>query len=75
MKIKIAWGFRGNAEKLGADSATIRAGQVFDNVEAEYAHLLIGKGLAVEVIEEESDDAPLKPKRKAGKIIEPDETR
>ncbi|MGV8944668.1 hypothetical protein [Thermomonas sp.] len=46
MKIKALWGFVGNAEKLNADSATIRAGDTFDDVDKDYAMALIGKGLA-----------------------------
>lgn len=54
MKIKTLWGFIGNAEKLGADSSRVPAGKVFDDVEDEYGHALIGKGLA-ERIDESSD--------------------
>lgn len=48
MKIKALWGFIGDAQKLGAISAAVKAGQVFEDAEAEYAHTLIGKGLAEE---------------------------
>lgn len=51
MKIKAKWGFVGDAVKLGAESAKVRAGQVFEDVDDEYAHVLIGKGLAEEVTE------------------------
>ncbi|MDH0337638.1 hypothetical protein [Metapseudomonas otitidis] len=54
MKIKTLWGFIGNAEKLGAESSRVPAGKVFDDVEDEYGHTLIGKGLA-ERIDESSD--------------------
>ncbi|MCT5586652.1 hypothetical protein LZL78_31635 [Pseudomonas aeruginosa] len=49
MKIKAKWGFVGDAVKLGAESAKVKAGQEFEDVDDEYAHILIGKGLAVEV--------------------------
>jgi hypothetical protein len=48
MKIRTLWGFEGNAAKLGAESDRIRAGVVFEEADEEYAHVLIGKGLAVE---------------------------
>nr|EKW4795648.1 hypothetical protein [Pseudomonas aeruginosa] len=41
-----------DAKKLGAESAQVRAGQVFEEVDDEYAHVLIGKGLAAEVGEQ-----------------------
>jgi len=49
MNIKTLWGFVGNAELLGAESPKIKAGNEFSGVDEEYAHALIGKGLAVEV--------------------------
>lgn len=49
MKIKILWGFVGNGLLLGANSNKIKAGVTFDEADDEYAHTLIGKGLAVEV--------------------------
>ncbi|MEG0242931.1 MAG: hypothetical protein RR726_10845 [Pseudomonas sp.] len=49
MKIKAVWGFVGNATLLGAESSSVKAGQVFDEVGDEYAHTLIGKGLVEEV--------------------------
>lgn len=49
MKIKAKWGFIGDAVKLGAESAKVKAGQEFEDVDDEYAHILIGKGLAEEV--------------------------
>ncbi len=49
MKIKAIWGFRGDAAKLGAGTGRVRAGDTFTNVEPEYAHSLIGKGLVEEV--------------------------
>ena len=52
MKIKALWGFAGNAALLGAgvQSSKVVRGQVFDDADDEYAHLLIGKGLAEEVV-------------------------
>ena len=49
MKIKVLWGFEGNAQKLGSKSSRVRAGEVFNNVDDDYAHVLIGKGLVEEV--------------------------
>lgn len=49
MKIKALWGFRGDAPKLKAASADVKAGQVFEGVDPEYAHVLIGKGLVVQL--------------------------
>ncbi|MBK5003012.1 hypothetical protein IAE37_005288 [Pseudomonas sp. S31] len=64
MKIKILWGFVGNGALLKADSNKIKANAVFDDVDNEYAHSLIGKGLAVEV------DANGKPR-----VAKPKETK
>jgi membrane protein involved in colicin uptake len=49
MKIKTLWGFVGNGLLLGADSNKVKAGVVFEEADDEYAHALIGKGLAVEL--------------------------
>ncbi|MCF7558903.1 hypothetical protein [Pseudomonas petrae] len=51
MKIRTLWGFEGNAAKLGTASDQVRAGVTLESVEDEYAHVLIGKGLAVSVTE------------------------
>lgn len=51
MKIKAKWGFRGDAPKLNAESADVKAGDVFDGVDPEYGHALVGKGLVVQVHE------------------------
>lgn len=67
MKIKAKWGFVGDAAKLKADSAKVKAGQVFEDVDDEYAHILIGKGLA-----EEFDG---KAKGKEAKPTAPKETK
>ncbi|SEO42834.1 hypothetical protein [Pseudomonas sp. Snoq117.2] len=69
MKILILWGFEGNAELLKADTSRIRAGQTFDDVDEEYAHQLIGKGLAEEV-GESKQAAP-----KTTKPAKPDENK
>lgn len=50
MKIKAKWGFIGDAKKLGAESSKVVTGQVFDKVDDEYGHTLIGKGLAEELV-------------------------
>lgn len=66
MKIKSLWGFEGDAMKLGTTSSTVRAGQTFDQVDKEYAHQLIGKGLAEEVkIKEEAKPAEPKSAKQA----------
>jgi uncharacterized protein YaiL (DUF2058 family) len=49
MKISALWGFTGNADLLKAESPKVKRGQVFDDVDDEYAHTLIGKGLVEEV--------------------------
>ncbi|AVX22819.1 hypothetical protein LCH33_004604 [Pseudomonas amygdali] len=49
MKVRALWGFVGDADLLKADSAKVKRGEVFDDVNDEYAHVLIGKGLAEEV--------------------------
>jgi hypothetical protein len=49
MKIKILWGFVGNGKLLGAESNKVKAGMTFEEADDEYAHTLIGKGLAVEL--------------------------
>ena len=51
MKIKAQWGFRGDALKLNAESADVKAGQVFEDVDPEYGHVLVGKGLVVQIPE------------------------
>ncbi|MDD1150399.1 hypothetical protein M5G25_19145 [Pseudomonas sp. TNT2022 ID357] len=53
MRIKAVWGFVGAAQLLGSETTSVKAGQVFDDVDEEYAHALIGKGLVEEV---EADD-------------------
>ncbi|PPA02414.1 hypothetical protein C4E44_19510 [Pseudomonas sp. MWU12-2312b] len=64
MKIKILWGFVGNGQLLGAESNKVKAGAVFEEADDEYAHTLIGKGLAVEI------DANGKPR-----VVKPKETK
>lgn len=49
MKIKALWGFRGDAKKLGKGDGRVRAGETFDDADAEYGHALVGKGLVEEV--------------------------
>lgn len=70
MKIKAQWGFRGDAPKLNAESADVKAGDVFDGVDPEYGHALVGKGLVVQVHEGAApqETKPAKPSElKAGK--------
>lgn len=45
MRIKALWGFRGDSAKLGKGDGRVRAGDTFDNVDPEYGHSLVGKGL------------------------------
>lgn len=63
MKIKAVWGFRGDAPKLNAASADVKAGDVFDGVDPEYGHALVGKGLVVQVHESAApqETKPAKP--------------
>lgn len=49
MKIRTLWGFEGDPAKLGVAFARIHAGEILEDVDEEYAHGLIGKGLAVQV--------------------------
>lgn len=72
MKIKILWGFVGNGALLGADSNKVKAGSTFDEVDDEYAHTLIGKGLAVEV---DADGKAKTVKPKETKPTAPKETK
>lgn len=46
MEIKVLWGFEGDPEKLKTSNGRILAGTVLDLEDEEYAHGLIGKGLA-----------------------------
>lgn len=49
MKIKVVWGFLGDPSQLQGEGGRVRAGDIIDNVGNEYAHALIGKGLAVAI--------------------------
>jgi hypothetical protein len=55
MKVKILWGFEGDPEKVKVQNGRVSAGQVLDLEDEEYAHQLIGKGLATL---DEEDAAP-----------------
>lgn len=72
MKIKALWGFVGNATLLGTESTSVKAGQVFGEVDDEYAHVLIGKGLAQEV---DDDGKPKVSAPKQSKSAAPKETK
>lgn len=50
MKITALWGFMGDALLLKSNKARVSAGDQFDDVDDEYAHQLIGKGLAEETV-------------------------
>ncbi len=49
MDIQIKWGFMDESRKLNPDSVKINAGDKYEGVDDQYAHELIGRGLAVEV--------------------------
>lgn len=51
MQIKALWGFRGDAPKLKSSSADVKAGDVFPDVDPEYGHALVGKGLVEQIHE------------------------
>ena len=72
MKIKALWGFVGNAELLGVDSPKVKSGQEFESVDDEYAHVLLGKGLAVEL---DSNGKPKVAKPKENKPAAPKEAK
>ncbi|WP_353089191.1 hypothetical protein [Stenotrophomonas sepilia] len=63
MRIKAVWGFRGDAPKLKAESADVKAGEVFEDVDPEYGHALVGKGLVVQIHEGAApqETKPVKP--------------
>lgn len=58
MKIKALWGFIGDSKRLGAESPRVKSGQVFADVDPEYGHALVGKGLAEEVRASAAPAAP-----------------
>lgn len=72
MKIKALWGFVGNAELLGVDSPKVKRGQEFETVDDEYAHVLLGKGLAVEL---DANGKPKNTKPKESKPTAPKEVK
>ncbi|MDH0646213.1 hypothetical protein N5D48_05185 [Pseudomonas sp. GD03858] len=72
MKIKILWGFVGNGALLGAETNKIKAGETFEEASDEYAHTLIGKGLAEEV---DADGNAKVTKPKQSKPAAPKETK
>lgn len=61
MKIKALWGFRGDPAKLGKGDGLVRTGETFDDVDPEYGHSLVGKGLV-----EALDDAKASPRASDG---------
>ncbi|MCV4290984.1 hypothetical protein OH708_24005 [Pseudomonas capsici] len=72
MKIKILWGFVGNSKLLGSESDKVKAGAIFEDADDEYAHTLIGKGLAVEV---GANGKPRMPSAKESKPAAPKEDK
>lgn len=49
MNIKTLWGFRDDQDVLKTGDVQVKAGRTFKDVDPQYAHALIGKGLAEEV--------------------------
>lgn len=74
MKIKALWGFIGNARLLGAVTSKVVAGQVFDDVDDEYGHALVGKGLAEEITGDGKPKAGKPAAPKTSKPVAPRET-
>lgn len=72
MKIKILWGFVGNGQLLGTESNKVKAGMTFEDADDEYAHTLIGKGLAVEL---DANGKPRVAKPKNTKPVAPSENK
>lgn len=70
MNIRTLWSFDGDAEKLKHDSARIPAFTTFEGVDKDYAHQLIGSGLAEEVGGESKQAAP-----KSAKPAKPEENK
>ncbi|MNG42154.1 hypothetical protein D3C84_1318320 [compost metagenome] len=62
----------GNAELLGSDSPKVKRGQEFENADGEYAHVLLGKGLAVEL---DANGKPKSAKPKESKSTTPKEAK
>lgn len=75
MKIKALWGFIGNATLLGAESAKVVSGQVFENADDEYAHTLVGKGLVEEVDEDSKPKGRKAAAPKSGGSVAPSENK
>ena len=77
MNIRTLWSFDGDAEKLKHDSTRIPAFKTFEGVDKDYAHQLIGSGLAEEVGGDDKQAAPkdnkqAKPKENKGKADKPE---
>lgn len=66
MKLKVLWGFEGDPDKVKVNNGRVSAGEVIDLDDEEYAHRLVGKGLAAL----EDGNAP-----KANKQSKPSETK
>ncbi|PBP42859.1 hypothetical protein CCL11_15010 [Pseudomonas syringae] len=72
MKVRALWGFVGDADLLKAESAKVKRGEVFDDVNDEYAHTLVGKGLVEEL---GADGKPKITKAKESKPAKPGENK
>ncbi|MCF5805208.1 hypothetical protein [Pseudomonas tremae] len=72
MKVRAVWSFVGNAELLKADSGRVKRGDVFEDIDTEYAHTLIGKGLVQEL---GADGNPKLAKSKESKQAKPEENK
>lgn len=67
MKVKVLWGFEGDPDKVKVNNGRVSAGEVLDLEDEEYAHRLIGKGLAA--LDKEGSTP------KTNKQFKPDETK
>ncbi|MGQ3824204.1 hypothetical protein [Pseudomonas alliivorans] len=72
MKVRAVWSFVGSADLLKADSGRVKRGDVFEDVDSEYGHTLIGKGLVQEL---GADGKPKVTKAKESKQAKPDENK
>ncbi|MBI6798664.1 hypothetical protein [Pseudomonas syringae] len=72
MKVRAVWSFVGNPALLKADSGRVKRGDVFEDIDSEYAHTLIGKGLVQELGD---DGKPKIAKAKESKAAKPDENK
>lgn len=72
MKVRAVWSFVGSADLLKADSGRVKRGDVFEDVDSEYGHTLIGKDLVQEL---GADGKPKVVKAKESKAAKPEENK